>query len=627
MLGCHAWGPSGLSLICIFFPSEGAKSLLVGGSKKCLVPYLVNTSKLEAVQSISIVTGYGKTRARGARLNDDGMRLRVRAMLKYMSIKETPQPNKGRIHINKAELIIEVKKNGGKVLFDLAGYTRFKEEETTSNKFPDVPQKVRARFRPARPGEGPLGTFIREGYDNSPSSSQLEDRREARRESSRSETFHHTRRDSRRTSYEGEDRRSSQSRRGADDWYNDRRGSYMDRHSDRRGSYGENPERRSSYVESLERRGSYGDNPERRGSYMSSQERRGSYEAPIDRRGSYDGNYERRAGHEGSYDRRGSYEGSYERRLYDDRRVGYEGNSDRRSSHLDTPDRRGSYVDAPDRRRSYRDWDGRDGSERRAPRDYDAHPDRSRLRDDLRVEDYRRDDIAREPRRYEDRDQMSSRSSFQSQRRESSYHSDGRYEEDMGAGRRNSSIDDVAGRRNSSIEDVVGRRSSSIDDYTRGSRDSIYASRDRPVSDRPWERDGGDFGAGNHDHDGGDGRASGGDGFPEFQARGSPNVKSEEGASSVLGHNTDYAKDHSQPDRYNESGDPDTFDSREMADARQYGDGDGSGAQPAVNGDADNGGEGSGEGGSRKRGFDEFQKQQANRGYSIEPAYSKRRSL
>ena len=77
---------------------EGGEIALGWWFEECLVPYLINTSKLEAVQSISIVTGYGKTRSRGARMNDDGMRLRVRAMLKFMDIHETPQPNKGRIH-------------------------------------------------------------------------------------------------------------------------------------------------------------------------------------------------------------------------------------------------------------------------------------------------------------------------------------------------------------------------------------------------------------------------------------------------------------------------------------------------------------------------------------------------
>jgi pentatricopeptide repeat protein len=156
-------GTQWLELDLHFLSLGGGEIALGWWFEECLVPYLVNTSKLEAVQSISIVTGYGKTRSRGARMNDDGMRLRVRAMLKYMNIKEAPQPNKGRIHIDKAALIEEVRRNNGRILFDIEGYTRFKEEETTSNKFPDVPQQVRPRFRPARPGEAPPGTFIRDG--------------------------------------------------------------------------------------------------------------------------------------------------------------------------------------------------------------------------------------------------------------------------------------------------------------------------------------------------------------------------------------------------------------------------------------------------------------------------------
>lgn len=135
-------GTQWLELDLHFLSLGGGEIALGWWFEECLVPYLVNTSKLEAVHSISIVTGYGKTRLRGARQGDDGMRKRVRAMLKFMNIEETPQPNKGRVHIDKAKLIEEVKKNGGRIIFDLAGYTNFKEVETTSNKFPDVPQKV-----------------------------------------------------------------------------------------------------------------------------------------------------------------------------------------------------------------------------------------------------------------------------------------------------------------------------------------------------------------------------------------------------------------------------------------------------------------------------------------------------
>mmetsp|Transcript_105450 Transcript_105450/g.303248 ORF Transcript_105450/g.303248 Transcript_105450/m.303248 type:complete len:632 (-) Transcript_105450:58-1953(-) len=203
-------GTQWLELDLHFLSLGGGEIALGWWFEECLVPYLVNTSKLEAVQSISIVTGYGKTRSRGARLNDDGMRLRVRAMLKYMSISEISQPNKGRIHINKAELIEEVQKNGGKINFDMSGYIRFKEEETTANKFPDVPQRVRARFRPAKPGEGPAGTFIREGGDEEPPApvpryDEVGPRREAG--SMRSgDAYQQERLESRRSSYPSDDR-------------------------------------------------------------------------------------------------------------------------------------------------------------------------------------------------------------------------------------------------------------------------------------------------------------------------------------------------------------------------------------------------------------------------------------
>ena len=156
-------GAQWLELDLHFLSLGGGEIALGWWFEECLVAYLVNTSKLEAVQSISIVTGYGKTRTRGSRLNDDGMRLRVKAMLNYMNIKETPQPNKGRIHIDKSELVNEVTRNGGKIVFDITGYNKFKVEETTANMYPDVPQILRPRFRPAAPGEGPAGTFIREG--------------------------------------------------------------------------------------------------------------------------------------------------------------------------------------------------------------------------------------------------------------------------------------------------------------------------------------------------------------------------------------------------------------------------------------------------------------------------------
>ena len=148
-LGTH-W----LELDLHFLSLGGGEIALGWWFEECLVPYLVNTSKLAAVKSIDIVTGYGKTRMRGVRHGDDGMRKRVRAMLDFMGIGEIEQPNKGRIHIDKEALIREVEKNGGKIVFDYDGYMKFKDENTTANHTPDVIQNVRPRYL------GPLPTHV-----------------------------------------------------------------------------------------------------------------------------------------------------------------------------------------------------------------------------------------------------------------------------------------------------------------------------------------------------------------------------------------------------------------------------------------------------------------------------------
>lgn len=222
-------GSQWLELDLHFLSLGGGEIALGWWFEDCLVPYLVNTSKLEAVQSISIVTGYGKTRSRGARMNDDGMRLRVKAMLKYMNINEKIQPNKGRIHIDKDALIEEVKRNGGRIHFNLAGYTKFKEEETTANKFPDVPQRVRARFRPARPGEGPAGTFIREGDDIEPEP-HMEAIPDSRRDNGlrQSDVYQQERRENRRPPYANEEPVA----RG--NWHHEKRPVHNDRYSSER---------------------------------------------------------------------------------------------------------------------------------------------------------------------------------------------------------------------------------------------------------------------------------------------------------------------------------------------------------------------------------------------------------
>jgi len=139
----------------LHFLSLGGGEVALGWwFEECLLPYLEDTQKLSDVNSISIVTGYGKTRLRGRRHGDDGMRKRVKAMLRFMNIKELSQDNAGRIRVDKGALIEEVQRNGGKIKFDLDGYNAFKENETTEYDVPDVPQKIRARFRPQVLGSG-----------------------------------------------------------------------------------------------------------------------------------------------------------------------------------------------------------------------------------------------------------------------------------------------------------------------------------------------------------------------------------------------------------------------------------------------------------------------------------------
>jgi hypothetical protein len=480
-------------------------------------------------------------------MNDDGMRLRVRAMLKYMSIKETPQPNKGRIHINKQELIEEVKKNKGKVVFDLEGYTRFKEEETTANKFPDVNQTVRARFRPAKQGEGPPGTFIREGGEEMPPQKyNPDDHRDTRRESGprHGDSYHTDRRDTRRSgSYGGDDRGPNNHNRPGDDRHQERRSSFGDRNGDPRGGFGDDG------------RGGHGDQ-ERRGSYRD-QPKRASYGEPD---GKGFGDASDRRSHNESVDRRGGYGG-------------------------DSHDRRGRQSDSGERRGSYRDYEPRNSSERRTNRDYD------RPRDDHHGElvdrdDGRMDDVPRG--RFEDRDQKP-RSSFQRQGRDSAYYGDVRRAEESG-GYRQSYNDGELGRpargppRDREVR-ATDHRPSDRDEFTASARGG---SLDRSFpdfqssGDRPLHR-------GRHSASGGESTASAHP-YPR-QKRVSDSVlylSQKGGAASDL--KREFASIKEDPDPYRE--DPD---------------------HPTDS--------------NKKRSFDDYQKQQPNRGYNIEPSYSKRRSV
>ena len=72
----------------LHFLSLGGGEIALGWwFEECLVPYMKDAEKLKEVKSISIVTGYGKTRTRGRRQGDDGMRKRCKAMLSYMGIE------------------------------------------------------------------------------------------------------------------------------------------------------------------------------------------------------------------------------------------------------------------------------------------------------------------------------------------------------------------------------------------------------------------------------------------------------------------------------------------------------------------------------------------------------------
>mmetsp|Transcript_6295 Transcript_6295/g.15650 ORF Transcript_6295/g.15650 Transcript_6295/m.15650 type:complete len:762 (+) Transcript_6295:65-2350(+) len=138
-------GTQWLELDLHFLSLGGGETALRWWFEKCLVPYLGDSKELALVKSIDIVTGYGKTRARGARKGDDSMRKRVRAMLSYMNVCEVVQPNLGRIHIDKKALIKEVERNGGRIVFDVHGYEQFKLQQGLDEPFSDAQQFVRPR--------------------------------------------------------------------------------------------------------------------------------------------------------------------------------------------------------------------------------------------------------------------------------------------------------------------------------------------------------------------------------------------------------------------------------------------------------------------------------------------------
>jgi hypothetical protein len=144
-------GKQWLELDLHFLSLGGAEVALRWWFESCLLPYFVNTGNLDEIKSISIVTGFGKTRLRGRRHGDDGIRKRVKAILKFMNVDEIIQENAGRILLDPEKLNLEAQKNGGKIIFDEEGFQRFKASEFVDDGPTKEPQKIRARFRPQNP--------------------------------------------------------------------------------------------------------------------------------------------------------------------------------------------------------------------------------------------------------------------------------------------------------------------------------------------------------------------------------------------------------------------------------------------------------------------------------------------
>jgi len=77
---------------------------------------------------------------------NDNMRKRVLAMMSFMNLEEVPQRNPGRVQVNRDQFVEEVRKNGGKIVFDADGYSEFIQKETQRNIIPVKEQIVRPRI-------------------------------------------------------------------------------------------------------------------------------------------------------------------------------------------------------------------------------------------------------------------------------------------------------------------------------------------------------------------------------------------------------------------------------------------------------------------------------------------------
>ena len=109
--------------LALHFLSLGGGEIALGWwFEECLQPVFDDPAKFEAIETITIVTGYGKSRTRGRRHGNDGMKKRVQAMLGFMGIRETPQENAGRVRVDKMSLRDVIHRNNGRVVLDVDGY-------------------------------------------------------------------------------------------------------------------------------------------------------------------------------------------------------------------------------------------------------------------------------------------------------------------------------------------------------------------------------------------------------------------------------------------------------------------------------------------------------------------------
>jgi len=303
---------------------------------------------------------------RGARLGNDGMRKRVKAMLFFMNVKEVSQSNKGRIHIEKHDLMREVRINGGKIVFDEKGYRKYLEKETTANKKPHVTQYRRRRF-PKKSIPDP--TPMKKNHDQKMNqrhedSNRLDGRGYSHQECHRSHHQEHARRSPFYDQERHYDNRSNLDRKythndGCDrKYFHDRYDKYYshdDRYDRKRKPSHDRHDRYYSHDDRYDRK--YDDRYDRK--YKDGYD--GKYNDRYDGKHNdrYDGKYDER--YDGKYDDRydGKYDDKYDRKdSYDDR---YYRDRDGKCSHRKYSDDRYNRNYHNDRY----DYD-----------DYDRHPKR-----------------------------------------------------------------------------------------------------------------------------------------------------------------------------------------------------------------------------------------------------------